>query len=702
MTLSRNQSSSRNGPPGSTIEPIVQLWLLRILVDLGAHSKVLSHHGFQDERLAELFGFGSELEETGDPFNSQAARKKLRQLHNAAEKEGGNYCIPSTLESNVNRLAKLVTLSSTDRAILGFAVAMKTERLLEDTAEWLGHLTSDKLVRALSVILKLPSPEIRASLDANGVLARSGLVSVHRRGITPLGDKLDLISEDFADLMMTDDADPVRLLRDVVSPAPAGTLSLSDYAHIQESLDILCPYLAAAMATNRRGVNVFIYGAPGTGKNELTRALAAYMHCELFEVACEDSEGDPVKGELRLRAYRTAQTFFASQQALIVFDEVEDVFDDHTGPFGGKSTAQLRKGWINRMLEDNAVPTLWLSNAIGTLDPAFIRRFDIVFELPVPPRKQRMHILDQACADLLDHACKTRLAEIEALAPAVVTRAASVVRAIGPCLGQTEKSKTMEHLITNTLEAQGYSASGSTAATQLPPSYDPAFIRSDANLDEVARGIRDSGSARLCLYGPPGTGKTAYARWLAEQMDRPLLVKRASDLLSMWLGATEKNLARAFRQAEQESAVLLIDEIDSFLQERRGAQKSWEVSQVNEMLTQMESFAGVFVASTNLMDNLDQAALRRFDLKVKFDYLSTDQAARMLQLNCQLLGIDSPTPEDVQVLRRLANLTPGDFASVVRQNRFRPLRSAQHWVASLQAECAFKQGGATTRIGFMD
>lgn len=84
-------------------------------------------------------------------------------------------------------------------------------------------------------------------------------------------------------------------------------------------------------------------------------------------------------------------------------------------------------------------------------------------------------------------------------------------------------------------------------------------------------------------------------------MGRPLLVRRGSDLMSMWLGGSEKNVAEAFREAEAENAVLLIEEVDSFLQDRRGAQRSWEVTLVNEMLTQMESFEGLFIASTNLM-----------------------------------------------------------------------------------------------------
>lgn len=70
------------------------------------------------------------------------------------------------------------------------------------------------------------------------------------------------------------------------------------------------------------------------------------------------------------------------------------------------------------------------------------------------------------------------------------------------------------------------------------------------------------------------------------------MVRRASDLLSCWVGATEQNIARAFEEARKDDAVLLIDEADSFLQDRRGAGHSWEVTQVNEVLTQMENFEG--------------------------------------------------------------------------------------------------------------
>ena len=681
-------------------DPIILLWLLRILVPLGGHREFVRSHGFNNDTLAEVIGLGHWIDPSPNDFDLKAARSELRLLHLKAEKQWAKAPLPACLGNNVRQLSDLVGLSTTDCRILEFAVSIHNERLLDDTADWLGQISSVKVFHALSAILNLPEPEIRASLSAQGTLARSGLVLVDRSGTSTLRGKLALLSDGFADLMASSEADPISLLRGTVSAAGPAQLKLADYSHINASLEILRPYLRHAATSGRRGVNIFLHGAPGTGKSQLARALADELGCELFEVASEDADGDPVNGERRLRAFRAAQSFFAQRRALIAFDEVEDVFDDGDSFFGRKSTAQVRKAWINRMLEENPVPTLWLSNSIDGLDPAFIRRFDMVFELPVPPKKQRERILQENCGDLIDACIISRIAEAESLAPAVVAKASSVVRSIRDDLGQMGCASAFERLISNTLEAQGHRPIVQNDPNRLPEIYDPGFIHADADLASVAAGLIAARAGRLCLYGPPGTGKTAYGRWLAEQLGIPLLIKRASDLMSMWVGENEKNIARAFRQADQDGALLLIDEVDSFLQDRRGAQRGWEVSMVNEMLTQMESFSGVFIASTNLMTGLDQAALRRFDLKVKFDFLRPEQAWELVRRYCKQLQLSAPQPDLMTRTMRLERLTPGDFAAVMRQHRFRPIESPATLISALEAECAVKEGGKAA-IGFL-
>jgi SpoVK/Ycf46/Vps4 family AAA+-type ATPase len=682
------------------IEPIVQLWLFRLLVPLGRHRDLINPHGFMNDPLAETIGLGEWIDSAPIEFDAKLVRAKLRKLHQAAEKSLQDAKMPACLSRNIDRLSALVGLSDTDCRILEFAVTIQSERLLDETADWLGRISSAKAFHALSVILSIPEPEIRSSLSAQGVLGKSGLVSVDRNGTASLSGKLDLLSETFADNISSSDSDPIHLLRDTVSIGTPAQLGIDDYEHIGPLLAVLRPYLKQTVLTSRLGVNIFLHGDPGTGKTQLAKALAEELKCELFEVASEDGDGDPVNGERRLRAFRAAQSFFANRRAIIVFDEVEDVFSDGDQFMGRKSTAQTRKAWINRMLEENQVPTLWLSNSIHGLDPAFIRRFDMVFELPIPPKKQRERIIHKACAGLLDASGVARIAESESLAPAVVTRAVSVVRSISEELGVAGSATAIELLIGSTLTAQGHSPIRKNDPNRLPEIYDPLFIHSDADLAQVAAGLVKSKAGRLCLYGHPGTGKTAYGRWLASQIGVPLLVKRASDLMSKWVGENEQNIARAFKEAEQDGALLLIDEVDSFLQDRRGAKSSWEVSLVNEMLTQMESFSGVFIASTNLMDGLDQAALRRFDLKVKFGFLKPEQAWELLRRYCTKLELPTPQPEQLAKVMRLQKLTPGDFAAVVRQNRFRPITSPAAFVSALEAECEVKEG-AKTAIGFL-
>lgn len=237
----------------------------------------------------------------------------------------------------------------------------------------------------------------------------------------------------------------------------------------------------------------------------------------------------------------------------------------------------------------------------------------------------------------------------------------------------------------------------------MPEYYEPAFIHADRDLEALAQGLRGRGSARICLYGVPGTGKTAFAHHLGRVLDKPVIVRRASDLLSMWVGATEQQIAAAFERARDDNAILVIDEADSFLRDRVGAQASWEVTQVNELLTQMEAFDGLFMACTNLVDSLDTASLRRFDFKVRLDYLRREQRRAMLQRVCAASlhrGEEMVTALDR--IDQLAQVTPGDFANVLRQLHVTGEPVVPMCVVRLLAmEVAMKPNARRRPIGFL-
>ena len=123
-----------------------------------------------------------------------------------------------------------------------------------------------------------------------------------------------------------------------------------------------------------------------------------------------------------------------------------------------------------------------------------------------------------------------------------------------------------------------------------------------------------------------------------------------------FVGETESKIAGAFKKASDEKAVLIFDEADSFLQNRSKAVRNWEITQVNEMLTQMEKHPYPIICTTNLMENIDEASLRRFTFKIKYDYMTNEQI-KLAFKHFFNMNFD----EDCNL-----KLTPGDF-KVVRQ-----------------------------------
>jgi len=319
--------------------------------------------------------------------------------------------------------------------------------------------------------------------------------------------------------------------------------------------------------------------------------------------------------------------------------------------------------------------------------------------MDIPPRSVRSKVLSQYLEGLaVETGTKNSLADHEQLTPAIVERATKVLRAVHTEDSLIDLGKVLSRIVGNTLEAQGVSREAKVSV-QHQTTYRPELLNADCDLIELKAGLMKHGQGRLCLYGPAGSGKTAYGNHIAEALDRPLLVKRASDLQSKWVGGTEKNLAAMFQEAKQERAVLLLDEADSFLRERKDAERSWEISQVNEMLTQMETFDGVFIASTNLMDSLDSACLRRFDLKIEFRHLKPEGSWTLFQDTASSLGLEVGE-SDRHKLGRIRHLTPGDFANVMRQSRLQPIKSAAQLLDQLKAEVAMKPESRTKSLGF--
>ena len=592
------------------------------------------------------------------------------------------------LAKNLAILKDMMNLNQKEVEILECAILMESVYLLKNMIDLIEREYFDHEIlpikKLLAIMINTKECTIINSFRTGSHLYDSKLMNITtgRHG----DEEIEFMTHDFAQEICHYQIE--ELLRGYITPTQPATLTLEDYSHIQQDLDILIPYLKKTILSRQKGINILIHGKPGTGKTELAKTLANHLKIKLFHVNIELHQIHSERQSSRIRQYRFAQSFLASKKTLLLYDEAEDVFvmDFWTGVLKDKAH-------LNQDLETNSIPTLWLTNNIQTMDSATLRRFKIVIEMPVLPQEKTMALIRKQAQNLLSEKSIKAIAAHGKVAPSLITNTAEVIRTSGV----KNSDPAFIQNLNATLKAQGHKTIN--LMDSVPTEYNPNFVNCQVDLQKLTEDLKQNSNARICLYGVPGTGKSAFAKYVAATLGKPFILKKGSDLLSMWVGGSEKNIAAAFEEAKMQEGILVFDEVDSFLQERGKAQRSWEVTQVNEMLQQMEIFDGIFIATTNLVDNLDKASIRRFDMKAEFKYLTSKQTWDIFKVYGKSVGLKMTASSQKKVDRILHQMTPGNFATVLRQHRFRPIQNIDDFIKRLQEE-AKMQHDAKNKIGF--
>jgi transitional endoplasmic reticulum ATPase len=607
--------------------------------------------------------------------------KRLKQLH---------YRGKSDIEKNLAIFRRMFDLNDVETEICLFLFILSAYEEVQSLFEYhlKCHLFQGR--NCLAIVLGSRNPEISEAL--NGKLAKIGILDSDRNCGLHMDYGFVNLLQDASDVEIRTeffrkiDPDPV--------PIDAHTVNPQAVEHI----------LKLFKEKPSSSTHVVFYGPPGTGKTSLAYGIGKKLGLPIYLV----EHGGKEKSWKRQAAFTACVNMLGQGEgALVIADDADNILNTSHPWFFLSETPDKR--WLHDILETPGVRMIWTVNSITNLEESVARRFSYSLAFKPFSRVQRKHIWETI---LRDYHVDAYFGSpyMDELAGRFEVSAGVIKQAVKKAAEMGSNSRADIHkAIILSLEAHQSLVHGGRKPVS-PGKIDLGTFSLDglnvsgADLGSLMKELKafnhylkhsDSDkpiSQSLLFHGVSGSGKSFLARYIAHRVDREIIVKRGSDLLSPWVGETEHNIRGAFEEAEAKEAVLVFDEADFLLGNRERAAHSWEISQVNEFLTAMEQFRGIQIYTTNLLTHLDAATLRRFSHKLEFGYLRSDGVLIFYKkMLLPLIGSDLEKGSEDE-LRRLHRLTPGDFKVVKSKFQFkRSNLSHRTLIEALKEEAKIKE-----------
>ena len=642
-----------------------------------------------------------------------AFRNALRDWAQAAEVDASRFI--TALDENVGRIAGLLDLTAAERDVLTFQIG-RSRPGFSQLFELL--MDADRATKAvLGAALGSSESEVVSALSEQGTLARSGLLNVKERPLRVTGPSHHL-SATLAERAEEDAELVERFVKPLVlSPSTRSLGRLHEHDR-----RILLGVLSEPLPTDR-GVHTLVYGPKSVDKRDMMARLLSDEGISGHAVVTRHVPA----GDMPTWTY-IAQRHIerSSPHAVLVVDRAHEALasrprtrfhlfdlDDDDLVHDDDPERASDEG-----LTESRVRCVWLTDRARQLSERNLGAFLFHCEAFPGSRAERRARVAQVISDFgLSSQLERDLAKYSLLGEQQVRQAAELARLIvlpddelrdEPATRRerldTERERVIKRAVAHSQKVLGRDRTEGIRDSVTSYDLDLLNIAGRFTPRQIIGALSERPMGSLCFWGMPGAGKTQLAEHIAVELDLPILMRSASELLSMWLGETEQHISKMFAEAQNEGALLFLDEADSFLRDRTLARAHWEVTQVNELLQRMERFEGIFIAATNLMDSIDAAAMRRFTWKLEFKALRREQAWSMF---CRESGFDPNSEPDraeelEQALNAVDDLAPGDFATVRRQAQILGEElSPEAWIEQLAAEAKAKMLGLRRQqLGF--
>ena len=648
-----------------------------------------NHEDYADACFTTIRKAGPKLTRQFNHYILQLFKQRINSL----EKQK-----TSDIEKNISSLKRMFNLSDQE---IEFCVLMFIVTTCDEAESFFwDHLKCNKFLgfKYLTNILQITKNELDKILT--GTIDKIGMIDFDNFSMKIENDFIDLFQnpskQTFSDKFYT--------------KIPRSNISIQNYFMSDNQINHIMHLLKERSETS---THILFYGPPGTGKTSFVFGLTKFLGLPAYEIV---RVNENTTMDRRASILACLNMTNPGKGAIILVDEADNILNTKLSWFARGETQD--KGWLNQLLEKPGARMIWVTNSIDNIEDSVLRRFAYSVYFKPFNRLQRIQLWENV---LSQNKCKRFFSksDIDLMAKRFNVSAGVIDLSVKKAIETNPKSKRDFHSsITMALNAHlALLNSGNEPANKeiIEKNYSLDGLNINGDLDVMIKQLekfdqflRESNhdkilNMNLLFYGPPGTGKSELARYIATHLDREIICKRVSDIQNMYVGETEKNIKKAFQEAESDEAVLIFDEAESLLFTRDRAQRSWEISFTNEFLTQMEKFRGILICTTNRSMDLDEASVRRFNHKIEFNYLTGD--GNIIFYEKLLLNLAKmPLNDSIKnALKRIDNLAPGDFKTVRDRFAFYSPKDVNHQILvnALAEEALIKDiHSGNTRIGF--